>query len=87
MSWQPEVDEIKRRRAFVEQMGGPEGIARQHQNGKLTVRERLDLLADAGSLREFGGLMGKGTYDDDRLVGLTPGGSSRACPRSAAARW
>jgi acetyl-CoA carboxylase carboxyltransferase component len=74
MSWQPEVDEIKRRRAFVEQMGGPEGIARQHQNGKLTVRERIDLLADPGSFREFAGLMGKGTYDDDGLVGLTPRG-------------
>jgi acetyl-CoA carboxylase carboxyltransferase component len=35
-------------------MGGEERIARQHQRGKLTVRERLDLLFDAGSFVEFG---------------------------------
>ena len=35
-------------------MGGPDRVSRQHQLGKLTVRERLDLLIDKGSLIEYG---------------------------------
>ena len=35
-------------------MGGVERVARQHERGKLTVRERLDLLYDRGSFVEFG---------------------------------
>jgi acetyl-CoA carboxylase carboxyltransferase component len=35
-------------------MGGEEKVARQHAKGKLTVRERIDLLFDAGSFVEFG---------------------------------
>src|SRR3989440_6355037 len=35
-------------------MGGDERIAKQHQRGKLTVRERLDLLIDADSFVELG---------------------------------
>ena len=44
MSWQPEVDEIKRRVELAQQMGGPERVARQHEAGRLTVRERIDRL-------------------------------------------
>ncbi|MGC8787979.1 MAG: carboxyl transferase domain-containing protein, partial [Anaerolineae bacterium] len=33
--------------------GGEERIAKQHAAGKLTARERLDLLLDAGSFREL----------------------------------
>jgi acetyl-CoA carboxylase carboxyltransferase component len=36
------------------EMGGPERIARQHALGKLTVRERIDVLLDPGSFREYG---------------------------------
>jgi acetyl-CoA carboxylase carboxyltransferase component len=35
-------------------MGGPDRIRRQHQAGKLTARERLDLLLDPGSFTEIG---------------------------------
>jgi acetyl-CoA carboxylase carboxyltransferase component len=72
--WQPEVDELQRRRQLAQGMGGPEGIARQHAGGKLTVRERIDLLADPGSWREFMGLMGHATYDGAELAGFTPRG-------------
>jgi propionyl-CoA carboxylase beta chain len=34
--------------------GGPERILKQHEAGKLTARERLDLLLDAGSFVEIG---------------------------------
>src|SRR6266487_2567311 len=56
MSWQPELDEIRRRRELAERMGGPEKIRRQHDAGRLTVRERLAALLDEGSFSEIGGL-------------------------------
>ncbi len=73
MSWQAEVDELQRRRELARRMGGPEGVARQHANGKLTVRERIEALADPGSFREFMGLMGNSEYNDGGdLVDFTP---------------
>lgn len=72
MSWQPEVDEIERRRALAARMGGAEGVARQHSQGKLTVRERIDAFADPGSFRQFLGLMGRGVYEDGALADFTP---------------
>ena len=71
-NWQPEVEEIERRRAFARQMGGEENIARQHAQGKLTVRERIDLLADSGSFREFMGLAGHGIYKEGELQEFRP---------------
>ena len=75
MSWQPEVDEIKRRRQFALQMGGPERVAEQHALDRLTVRERIAELTDDGSFRERGILAGAGFYDDDELVGFLPAGT------------
>ena len=72
MSWQPEIDDLERRWELARRMGGPEGIERQHSQGKLTVRERIDRLADAGSFREFMGLAGRAVYEDGRLSGFTP---------------
>lgn len=37
-------------------MGGPAAIERQHNEGKLTARERIDLLYDPGTFVEFGAL-------------------------------
>lgn len=70
--WTPEVEELERRRELAREMGGPERIARQHAQGKLTVRERIDLFADPGSFREFMGLAGQGIYDGDRLAEFRP---------------
>ena len=72
MVWQPEIEELKRRRELAARMGGPEGIARQRRRGKLTVRERIERLADPGSFQEIGALAGAATYEDDRLVDFTP---------------
>ena len=72
MSWEAEIEELARRRALAAQMGGVEGIARQHQRGKLTVRERVDGLVDAGSFREFMGLVGHATYEGGELGAFTP---------------
>ena len=73
VSWQPELDEIARRRAMAEEMGGPERVARQRAAGKLTVRDRIDGLLDPGSFREVGSIAGHATYDAaGNLQALTP---------------
>jgi len=72
MVWQPEIDELKHRKQLAEKMGGKEGIERQHSRGKLTIRERIAALADAGSFEEIGGLAGGTKYEDDKLVAFTP---------------
>ena len=65
MVWQPEIDELERRRQLAYQMGTPDRVQRHRDRGHLTVRERLDLLVDPGTFRERGVLAGKATYDDD----------------------
>lgn len=73
MSWQPELDALAARRAMVRGMGGPDKIARQHEHGKLTVRERIDQLLDPDSFREVGSVSGWGRYDEQgKLLELTP---------------
>ena len=73
MSWTPELEELAQRRAFALKMGGEEKVRRQHEGGKLTVRERIDQLVDPESFREVGGLAGTGQYDaDGKLIGVTP---------------
>lgn len=65
--------ELAFRRAESLKMGGEQAIERQHQNGRLTVRERIQKLTDPGSFREVGTLAGTGTYDaQNRLVSVTP---------------
>ncbi len=50
----PLVEDLHERRARARLGGGEERIARQHEAGKLTARERLDLLLDEGSFTELG---------------------------------
>src|SRR5579859_7734121 len=47
------LDEVRRRHAAAEQGGGPERQARQHKEGKLSARERIELLLDEGSFEEL----------------------------------
>ena len=49
MSWEPELEELKRREAFAEELGGAERVKRQKDGGRLTIRERVEAVADAGS--------------------------------------
>ncbi|MBN1614269.1 MAG: hypothetical protein JW950_07365 [Deltaproteobacteria bacterium] len=48
------VEELKARRKEALAMGGPERIERQHRQGKMTVRERIDFLLDSGTFQEYG---------------------------------
>lgn len=65
MSWEREVDEIKRKRELAKELGGPEGIARQRKYGRQTIRERIDGLIDADSFDEMGAGAGASDRDDD----------------------
>ncbi|QWK10206.1 MAG: acyl-CoA carboxylase subunit beta [Thermoflexus hugenholtzii] len=47
------LEQLRRLRAEAQAGGGPERIAQQHAKGKLTARERLELLLDKGSFREL----------------------------------
>ena len=75
MTWKEEVQEIKKRQEFALKMGGSEGIERQHNHGKLTVRERIQGLVDPGSFNEFMGLMGRATYEKNELQSVLPKGA------------
>ena len=73
MSWEPEIAELRRREAFADALGGPDKVERQHFFGKMTVRERVDAVADKGSFHEIGKTAGVAEYDDHgNLVNLTP---------------
>ena len=49
-----QVGELHARRKKNRAMGGADRIAKQHERGKLTVRERIDLLFDKDSFVELG---------------------------------
>ncbi len=58
------VEELRDLRGTLKLGGGPARIAKQHEQGKLTARERIDLLLDPGSHRvEVGLLLAHDLYD------------------------
>lgn len=54
MSIDPKIEELRRRREEAQLGGGTKRIEQQHARGKLTARERIDLLLDEGSFQELG---------------------------------
>src|SRR5260221_769452 len=73
MNWKPELDDLARREAFAREMGGVDKVKRQHDQGRLTVRERIDILVDQKSFHETGAVSGIGEYDENNeLKHLTP---------------
>lgn len=75
MSWQDEVNEIKRQEDFAKQLGGADSVAFHHGRGKLTVRERVDLLADKDSFHEIGAIAGSAQWEADEVTTLKPANS------------
>src|SRR5947208_6881506 len=53
MTLQERLDELRRRHELAQAGGGAERVARQHADGKLSARERIDLLFDEGSFEEI----------------------------------
>jgi acetyl-CoA carboxylase carboxyltransferase component len=73
MSWKPEVEGIEQRRALAAEHGGAEAVEVQHSLGRLTIRERIDALADADSFREQGPIAGHSELaEDGSLRSFTP---------------
>jgi propionyl-CoA carboxylase beta chain len=64
-------DEVRRRHAVAEAGGGPERRARQHKEGKLAARERIDLLLDEGTFEEMDKLVRHRSRDfgmEDQII-------------------
>ena len=48
----PKIKHLEEKRAQSQLGGGPDRIKKQHEKGRLTARERIDLLLDKGSFKE-----------------------------------
>src|SRR3979409_2502791 len=73
MNWKPELDDLARREAFAREMGGVDKVKRQGDQGRPTVRERIDRLVDEKSFHEIGAISGVAEYDEHgELKNLTP---------------
>ncbi|MFP4065433.1 MAG: acyl-CoA carboxylase subunit beta [Bacteroidales bacterium] len=53
MAFEEKIQELLKKRELAKLGGGQKRIDTQHQKGKLTARERIDLLLDEGSFEEF----------------------------------
>ena len=76
-TWAPMLSDVRALQAIAHKRFAPDstdpGVLRQRKRGKLTCRERIDLLLDPGSFREVGSLAGFTDYDDaGRISGFTP---------------
>jgi acetyl-CoA carboxylase carboxyltransferase component len=73
-SWEPELEELRLRKALAREMGGRDRVERQHKGGRLTVRERIDQMLDPGTFQEIGSIAGKASYDDrGNITAFMPG--------------
>jgi acetyl-CoA carboxylase carboxyltransferase component/biotin carboxyl carrier protein len=76
-SWAPMLAEVQALHDIAHERFAPDsqdpGVVRQRSRGKLTCRERIDLLLDKGSFREVGSLAGFVNYDaEGRISDFTP---------------
>src|SRR5438874_3124290 len=65
----PLAEDLQARREKLKQGGGPQKIAKQHAAEKLTARERLDLLIDAGTFVELG-IHGRPHFSQRAMEGI-----------------
>jgi len=73
MAWESDIEDLRRREALARQMGGPDKVKRQHDAGRLTVRERIEALLDPGSFHEIGTLAGRVKYGQgDEIEAFQP---------------
>ena len=64
MNWKSDVEELKLRNKLAKSQGGTEAIKLQHAKGRLTLRERIDLLLDKSSFDEVGKIAGDAEKDE-----------------------
>ena len=65
MSWKKEVEEIIRRQKLSLNHGGEESIKLQHEKGRKTLRERIDIILDDKSFDEVGKIAGSPDFDNE----------------------
>ena len=53
-AWDDELEELARRRKKALEHGGAHWVEREHAKGRLSARERIDLLLDPGTFQEVG---------------------------------
>ncbi len=58
------VSQVRNEEEKIREGGGPKAIESQHNKGRLTARERINLLADAGSFFEIGSFVAYGMYEE-----------------------
>jgi propionyl-CoA carboxylase beta chain len=63
MTLDPQIEHLRQLREKAKLGGGLERIDAQHKRGRLTARERLDLLLDKGSFRELDAFVTHRTHD------------------------
>jgi acetyl/propionyl-CoA carboxylase alpha subunit/acetyl-CoA carboxylase carboxyltransferase component len=76
-SWVPTLNDVETLKRLAAERLAPgsedPGVVRQRSRGKLTCRERIDLLLDDGSFREIGSVAGFASYDwDGNIDAFTP---------------
>ncbi len=58
------VSQVRNEEEKIREGGGPKAIESQHAKGRLTARERINLLADPGTFFELGIYAAFGMYED-----------------------
>lgn len=73
--WTKELEELGKRKRLAYQLGGEKNIAKQHEQGRMTVRERINFLVDKDTFEERGVLTGLPEYekmDKNKLINIIP---------------
>ena len=76
-TWAPMLEDVATMQALAHERLAPgsddPGVVRQRSRGKLTCRERIDLLLDEDSFHEIGSIAGFASYDEDgAITAFTP---------------
>jgi len=58
------VSRVRNEEEQIREGGGPKAIENQHTKGRLTARERINLLVDAGTFFELGAYAAHGMYEE-----------------------
>src|SRR6266849_10699701 len=58
------VAQVRNQEEKIREGGGPKAIENQHSKSRLTARERIHLLADAGTFFELGAYAAQGMYEE-----------------------